>query len=652
MFGPLTPGQTAILAATLFAAILLRRTRVAGRTLAMYAVVAAVLLAARAAVTVAMPAGGWMASYYANESWSGAPQWSSDFPQLPATRIDQAIVFRDDTFPAYYLNDASFDRGIRREVSEPMSITWRGSTFVEAARSQALSLAARGTARLDVDGRTVLRVSSPGNSSSAALHETEMMLGAGWHDVTLQYMKPAGADGLIELRAPGMDVLQARSSRPAAVSASRWAQAVIDAALIVLLIWAGVHVTVMAAPFSHRQLVTAGLFALFGIQGFWRARPLATHIVTLTSGDDWFGFESSAREILHHGPLMTFGRPLGEGAAYFFHPLYCYFLAAVHLVTGESLFGPVFIQFVILAGVATLLWGLAADLFGERPALAGVAALLVILELDFTRYYTVTLLSENLYVLTITLALVPFVRWVGDGRWTDLARAGFWSGVSSITRPAMMMYFVPALVLIAFVASRRRWSDMLPAAALTAGLWGLVIAPVTLRNWIVAHRFVLISDGLGESFIKYNLPPSVDPSRYLAQFHGGVASGLRVLARIAWDHPLDVLAIQGKKLGFSLGMIQWFDGYRPHPELVAVTLLYIATCMGSKAMRARTLWPVHLFVLAHLASMGLTMPWNYGYRLIIPPFVLTSVLSASAACSIVAVWLSDMPLRRPTESKV
>jgi hypothetical protein len=129
-------------------------------------------------------------------------------------------------------------------------------------------------------------------------------------------------------------------------------------------------------------------------------------------------------------------------------------------------------------------------------------------------------------------------------------------------------------------------------------------------------------------------------------------SGLHVLARIAWDHPLGVLRIQGLKLGFSLGMIQWFDGYRPHPELVTVTVLYVLTCICSRTMRALALWPVHLFVLAHLASMGLTMPWNYGYRLIIPPFVLTSVLSASAAWSIVGVWLSGVPLRQPTGSRV
>jgi hypothetical protein len=97
-------------------------------------------------------------------------------------------------------------------------------------------------------------------------------------------------------------------------------------------------------------------------------------------------------------------------------------------------------------------------------------------------------------------------------------------------------------------------------------------------------------------------------------------------------------------------MVHWFGGYRPHPELVGVTLLYVATVIASTTMRARVLWPVHLFVLAHVASMGLTMPWNYGYRLIIPPFVYTSTLSVAAASSLIAMGARGQA-RRP-ESRV
>src|SRR5206468_1334231 len=122
---------------------------------------------------------------------------------------------------------------------------------------------------------------------------------------------------------------------------------------------------------------------------------------------------------------------------------------------------------------------------------AGIVTLVTVFELDFTRYYTVTLLSENLYILTVTLTLVPFVRWVVSGDGGELRRAAFWGGVSSITRPAMMVFFVPALALAAFVAAdrTRSWRATAATTGATAAIWLAVIAPVTLRNLVVSRGF-------------------------------------------------------------------------------------------------------------------------------------------------------------------
>ena len=604
------------------------RREAGGGLIALAALV--VLVVARLAIGSAITPSGWTASYFANDSWSGAPEWSADFRRTDATRIDRRVSFKDDEFPAHYLNETRFDRGIRREVSEPMSIDWRGFGFVATEREVKVGLRARGMATLQVDDRVVLTVSSARDVGPA---NASVQLTRGAHAFVVRYLKPADTDGLVDLELP-LDIT-AKSRTSNAV----WPMTllrIIDRALLLVLALAAIDA--LRRNWRPSIVVPVLLFAGFGLQGWWRARYFASHVVSLTSGDDWFGFESCAREILHHGPLMTFGKPLGQGAPYFYHPLYCYFLAVVHAITGESLFGPILVQFLILAAVAVLMWRLAAELFGERAALAGVCALVVIFELDFARYYTVNLLSENLYILTVTLALAPFVRWIKRGDRSYLWQAALWSGVSSVTRPAMMVMFIPALALIAFVASKRErsWRAGAVAAAVAAAIWLAVIAPVTLRNLIVSGRPVLISEGLGGTFIKYNVPVSVDPAVYSARYTGSVWSGLGVLARIAWDRPVDTLKTQGRKLGFSLGMVHWYGGYRPHPELVAVTLLYVATLIASPAMRTRALWPVHLFVLAHLAAMGLTMPWNYGYRLIIPPFVYTTTLATAAAYSLVA----------------
>jgi hypothetical protein len=68
--------------------------------------------------------------------------------------------------------------------------------------------------------------------------------------------------------------------------------------------------------------------------------------------------------------------------------------------------------------------------------------------------------------------------------------------MSSITRPAMMFYFLPALALIAFVSVRRsrRWASAPWNVSVAAATWLLAIAPITLRNWVVSRQFVLIDD--------------------------------------------------------------------------------------------------------------------------------------------------------------
>src|SRR6266508_704473 len=461
---PLGPAGTVIVSGVLAIAILHRTARV-GRTVftacggAMIA-----LLAARLVVGAGIPQNGWSARYFANEAWAGAPEWSSDFRSDETTRVDRRIWFQDDEFPAHYLNGVSFDRGIRREVTEPMSVEWRGYIVVDDPYQTRIAVKARGTATVLLDNGAVVTASS---LSGRPESETSLELEPGLHVVTVRYMKPRDTDGLMQLEhsltvTAAPPPLERAGGRAVRLRAAR----AIDAVL--LFVFAFAVIQTIWRHWQPSMLVPAALIGGFGWQGWWRARPLADRVVSLTSGDDWFGFESSARDILHHGPLMTLGKPVGEGAAYFFHPLYCYFLAAIHGVTGESLFGPVFVQFLILAAVAILLWRLAAALFGARPALIGLVALVTIFELDFARYYTITLLSENLYILTVTLTLVAFI---------------------ASTRT-------------------RSWRARVVPVATVALLWLAAIAPVTIRNAIVARRFVLISDGLGAGFIKYNIPAS------------------------------------------------------------------------------------------------------------------------------------------------
>jgi dolichyl-phosphate-mannose-protein mannosyltransferase len=654
---PVGASGTVVLSLLVFLAAFYRRAAPERRHVVRIAGILAFLVCAKFVAAAGVEPHGWSARYFANEHFAGEPQWSGDFRRSDITRIDRAISFNEYSFPVHYLNDRHFDRReYRRENLEPMSVEWSGSIDLGDQRREQFSLTARGTARLSVDGRDVLSLAS---TSETPAHDTHaIQLGAGRHRLELRYAKPANTAGLIAFRSGGEDVLAA-SSRPDGHLSSRVrlvAAAAIHVVFLFVVAWIGWlgerstpdalklrHGWRSIGPATERWLAVIVTTA-FGVQGALVAKALIGRATVLTGGDDWFYYESGARAVLQGDLLMRFGAAFGSGGPYYSYPLYSYLLALVHRVSGEDLFAPVFLQFLVLAAVTLLVYRLIGRMLDPRAALCGVVALVALFELDFTRYYTVTLLSENVYILTVTATLLALARWTQTDAWRDLLQAALWGGISSITRPAMMAFLIPMLAFVAFASMKRRsgLGRTLGHVAMAGAAWMAVIAPVTLRNYVVSGQPVLIASGLGETFITYNLPPSVDPQHYRAMFTGGVGSSFAVLLHLFRDHPLEMLRIQLDKLSFSLGLVQSHQGYRAHPELVAATIVYAAAFVGWKSMRAPAVWPIHLFVLAHLAGMGLTQPWVYGYRLILPPYVYMSALSAGALVSLV---LTRLPRR-------
>src|SRR5258708_9453379 len=141
---PLGPAGTMAVSAIVIVAVVFRHARMRRSVVVAAAVAMAALLLGRIVTSAATERHGWVARYFANDNWSGAPEWSSDFRMPDATRIDDRIAFKDDTLPAHYLNDPAFNRGIRRQVSEPISVDLRAHASVAPHRPPPIALRARG----------------------------------------------------------------------------------------------------------------------------------------------------------------------------------------------------------------------------------------------------------------------------------------------------------------------------------------------------------------------------------------------------------------------------------------------------------------------------------------------------------------------------
>jgi hypothetical protein len=373
-------------------------------------------------------------------------------------------------------------------------------------------------------------------------------------------------------------------------------------------------------PLPIGPLVVGALLA----QGLWKSRHLVDRVWTMSGGDDWLNYEMTARDGALYGLIMSQGGVIGHGQPFSLYPGYAYFLTFVHQLTGESLAGVVLMNFVLLAVATLIAHRIARHLIGPVAALGGLMWLLLLEQADFVRYYTVTLFSENLYFVLAAATVLFLVRHHRSGRASDLVVAAVAGALASWTRPSMML-LLPFAVLGILLARRRAdgWYRSTFGAVMFAAVWMASLAPITIRNYIMSGRAVLLTAGQGATFVAYNMP--VNDPMYFKGFDGTLLSSTLILIRMLFDYPLISLSNYGLKAGFSLGMVHWMGNGTMHPELIATTLLYLVAVIALPPMRSLPALPLHAFVVTHVVTLMLTMPSNYGYRMILPAFVFMSL---------------------------
>ncbi len=200
---------------------------------------------------------------------------------------------------------------------------------------------------------------------------------------------------------------------------------------------------------------------------------------------------------------------LGPGL-YYLSPLYIYFLAAAHSLTG-SYTAVRLIQILLgTAGIA-FMFATAREWFGTRAA--WIAATLAACTGLFTFYETLILqTSLDVFLTSGALLCLTLALQRRDLRW--LLATGLVFGLQAMNRPNIALS-VAGLVMVMMLV--RRWKS---AAVLTAGLL-IGMSPVAIRNAVVSHQFSLASSHGGLNFYIgnragangfYQLIPGITPS--------------------------------------------------------------------------------------------------------------------------------------------
>ncbi|HJQ25632.1 MAG TPA: glycosyltransferase family 39 protein [Blastocatellia bacterium] len=285
-------------------------------------------------------------------------------------------------------------------------------------------------------------------------------------------------------------------------------------------------------PRAVRRWLTISLCAgLFLIAVGVRVLYWQDDYAELTRGEPWMTdlarqYKSDAQRMREGGGVL-FPRPPvdpSDARGLLHPPGYSMLMAAVFSLYGESSSAIRWVQIIGDGLAVALLFLIASELLNS--AIAMIAGLIAALS-PHLAFYSLWLSPDSLAVLPILLAVYLIIKAVQRPRLITIIAAGAMIGVSCWLRAnALLLAPVLALVLAALVerGERLRYGLALVCATI------IVIAPITIRNAIVYHRFIPLSIAGGENLVvgigdfdkqgRFRMPVSdQDAARKDAEWH-------------------------------------------------------------------------------------------------------------------------------------
>lgn len=294
----------------------------------------------------------------------------------------------------------------------------------------------------------------------------------------------------------------------------------------------------------------------------------------------------------------------------FWPPGYSAFLAAVYAVVGPR-------EGAALAALAVALTYAVARAI-VREGTSRLAALL------FLALALTTKMSRDAYPEALFTCLVLLALWAALGRrglWWQVA-AGLALGLAHLVRPVALL--LPAVLPVVLRLLGRSWRSSALAGAVVLAVSLSVVAPWTVRNWLLFGRFVLISTNGGENLWKGNNPqatgalmdPPMTPELSAAQDEvDWDAAARRQAIAFVRSNPLKLPGLALGKLYHTcgFGMVRWAAQRGGGGlELAATAALAWATALVLALCAAQFAWAA-----ARVASEG-SAAWGWA---LVPPLL-------------------------------
>jgi 4-amino-4-deoxy-L-arabinose transferase and related glycosyltransferases of PMT family len=177
-------------------------------------------------------------------------------------------------------------------------------------------------------------------------------------------------------------------------------------------------------------------------------------------------------------------------------PGYPILIATIYILAGESDSIVQFIQITFDSAAVLVLFLIALEMF--RLPVAILTGVLAALSPQFA-YFSVLLLPDSLVVLPILLSVYLIVRSRRHYRLSVFLISGVLVGLSCWLRANALLLplFLAALAVLVVPRGKR----LSAALTIVAGAI-LVIAPITIKNAVVFHRFIPLSLGTGQTLLE------------------------------------------------------------------------------------------------------------------------------------------------------
>jgi 4-amino-4-deoxy-L-arabinose transferase-like glycosyltransferase len=216
---------------------------------------------------------------------------------------------------------------------------------------------------------------------------------------------------------------------------------------------------------------------------------------------------------LSHKPGSGAGGTRGPTA--YFAPGFPYFLGLVDLIDGHTTrrgpaIQPARVSQAVLGTITVALIGLVAlELFGPT---AGLIALLLAAVYPVLTELSGTLVAENLFTPLVLAAVYAGLRVrrarTGRSAFGWVAGAGVLTGLATLTHLNGILVLIPLIFAVwtALADGPRFKPRALAAPALLISVTALTILPWTIRNAVVMHAFIAVSDETGITLVgTYNV---------------------------------------------------------------------------------------------------------------------------------------------------